>query len=256
MNAFFRNVTYTALLLFLSYFSSAQTTDSTRTPLHVAGGVTVTNNGISLIPTFTLGKPAVMFDLAVGGKRHSFEPQFRFSLEGKPWTLLFWWRYKLVEGKRFRVGIGAHPAMAFFKVAPSAAEPGIEMMVAKRALAAEVSPHYQLSKNVNVGVYYITARGFDPGLSKTVHFLSLRSTISSINLTNGVSLQASPQVYYLRMDDKGGFYVTSTFGLAKKGFPISLQSIVNQRIKTQIVSKPTVWNVSLVYWFDKKFKSA
>lgn len=254
MNAIFHNLLLVSLLL-LAHFSFSHPPDSTQTPLRIGGGVTLTNNGISLIPTFTLGKPAVMFDLAVSGKRHSFEPQFRFSLEGKPWTLLFWWRYKLVEGKRFRVGIGAHPAMAFFKVVPSAVEPGVEMMVAKRAVAAEVSPHYQLTKHLNVGLYYLTAYGFDPGLSKTLHFLSLRSTISNIGLTNGVSLQASPQVYYLKMDDKSGFYVTSTFGLAKKGFPVSLQAIVNQRIKTQIVSKPTLWNVSLVYWFDKKFKS-
>jgi len=38
---------------------------------------------------FTLGKPAAIFDLSVGNERLAFEPQFRFSLEGKPWSFIF-----------------------------------------------------------------------------------------------------------------------------------------------------------------------
>jgi len=33
---------------------------------HIGGGVTLTNNGISLLPTFSLEKPTVIFDLSVG----------------------------------------------------------------------------------------------------------------------------------------------------------------------------------------------
>nr|MBP6073208.1 hypothetical protein [Flavobacterium sp.]MBP6100608.1 hypothetical protein [Flavobacterium sp.] len=62
-----------------------------------SGGITVTNNGISLLPTFTLGKPAAIFDFAVKSKRWSFEPQLRFSLEGKPWSFVFWGRYKVID---------------------------------------------------------------------------------------------------------------------------------------------------------------
>ena len=72
-------------LLHLSYLAFSQKTESTQIASHFGGAVTVTNNGISFIPTFTLGKPAVIFDLSMG-KRLSFEPQFRFALEGKPWS--------------------------------------------------------------------------------------------------------------------------------------------------------------------------
>ncbi len=71
------------VLLFICLFSAkAQTADST---FHISGAASVTNNGISLLPMFTLGKPAAIFDLSVGNSRLAFEPQFRFSLEGKPW---------------------------------------------------------------------------------------------------------------------------------------------------------------------------
>jgi hypothetical protein len=87
------NILIRALLLFvllsLFHFSFPQKTDSTKIARHIGGAVTVTNNGISLIPNFTLGKPAAIFDLSVGGKKLSFEPQFRFALEGKPWSFIF-----------------------------------------------------------------------------------------------------------------------------------------------------------------------
>ncbi len=80
------------ILLIIGQPSFSQTTDSTKHIGHFGGGVTVTNNGISLLPTFALGKPAVMFNMSVGGKKLRFQPQLRFSLAGKPWSFLFWWR--------------------------------------------------------------------------------------------------------------------------------------------------------------------
>jgi hypothetical protein len=103
------------LLIFLAvlvYPAFSQTTDNIKIPGHLGGAVTITNNGVSLVPNLTLGKPAAIFDMNVG-RRLTFEPQFRFALEGKPWTFILWWRYKLYEGEKFRINIGAHPAFAF-----------------------------------------------------------------------------------------------------------------------------------------------
>lgn len=72
------------LLINLSFIAFSQTSEITKMFSHFNGAITATNNGISFIPTFSLGKPAVIFDLSVG-KRLSFDPQFRFALEGKPW---------------------------------------------------------------------------------------------------------------------------------------------------------------------------
>jgi hypothetical protein len=56
---------------------------------HFNGSASITNNGISVIPTFSLGKPASIIELNAGGDRLTFEPQFRVSLEGQPWSLGF-----------------------------------------------------------------------------------------------------------------------------------------------------------------------
>jgi aryl-alcohol dehydrogenase-like predicted oxidoreductase len=47
----------------------------------------VTNNGISLVQTFSLGKPAAIVTLSIGKGKLSFEPDLRFSLKEKPWIV-------------------------------------------------------------------------------------------------------------------------------------------------------------------------
>ena len=68
----------------------------------ISGKINLTNNGFSFIPLFSLGKPATTINLSVGGKRLSFDPQFRFDLDGmRPWSFLFIWHYKLIKKERF-----------------------------------------------------------------------------------------------------------------------------------------------------------
>src|SRR4051812_24834633 len=69
----------------LARISFSQKTDSTKKLNHFLAAVNVTNNGIAFVPAFSLGKPAVVFDVSAG-RRLSFDPQFRFALDGKPWN--------------------------------------------------------------------------------------------------------------------------------------------------------------------------
>ena len=77
------------------------------------GAATVSTKGLSTFPNLTLGKPAAILDLSMGGKKFRFEPVFRFALEGKPWSFIFWCRYELLNNEKFQFKIGAHPAYSF-----------------------------------------------------------------------------------------------------------------------------------------------
>ena len=74
---------------------------------------------------------------------------------------------------------------------------------------------------------------------------------SQIFIEGNYYLRIIPQVYYLKMDEKDGYYVTSSFTLSNKNHPFSLSSIINKVIKTEILgSKNFNWNLSLIYSFD------
>jgi hypothetical protein len=72
------------LLLNLSILIFSQKSDSTKVANYFGGGVTVTNNGISLIPTFSIDKPAVLFDLTAGRGKLSFNRNSDFRLKVSP----------------------------------------------------------------------------------------------------------------------------------------------------------------------------
>lgn len=230
--------------------SIAQQKDSTS---YFRGSVTVTNNGISLVPTFSLGKPAAIFNLALGKGRLSFEPDMRFALEGKPWSFLFWWRFKLVQSKKIRLTLGAHPALNFKPSAIVVNGISKDLIIARRYLAGELSPNYLLSKNISIGIYYLYSRGLDPDAPRHTHFLTLNSNFSNIKLPNQFYFKLTPQVYYLKQDKLDGYYCTATMTLAKQHFPLSLAAIVNKTIQTEIVSKNFVWNLNVVYSFNKTY---
>ena len=214
----------------------------------------MTNNGISFIPTFSLGKPAVVFDMSVGRKL-SFEPQFRFALEGKPWSFVFWWRYKLVKTNKFSVGVGAHPAILFrTMINDTISTLPHEYLRAQRNVAAEISPNYFVGKNVSIGVYYLYGYCLEDYSIKNTHYLTLNAGFSNIRLPGQFFLKFNPQVYYLYLDKEDGFYVSSVVTVANRKFPLSVSALVNKVIKTNIkASKDFVWNVTLTYFFNKKY---
>jgi len=62
-----------------------------------SGGITATNKGISTIPSSTLGKAATIFNFSFRKNRLNFDPELRFDMEDiKPWSFIFWWRYRLI----------------------------------------------------------------------------------------------------------------------------------------------------------------
>lgn len=239
------------VLLLLTHSSFAQKRDSTKNIAHFSGFVSVTNNGISLIPTFSLGKPATIVNLSMGKGKLSFEPELRFALEGKPWSFLFWWRYKL-KTEKFMLNIGAHPALNF-RTETSPVN-GNEIIVTRRYLAGEISPNYLLAKNISIGVYYLYSRGIDKGTTKNTHFLTLNGNFSDINLPKQFFMKVTSQFYYLKLDEQDGFYFTTGLTLGKRNFPFTIQTIINNTIQTDITaSKNFVWNASLIYSFNKKY---
>ncbi len=248
-----KNSVLLSLFLLFGLHSFSQTTEKKKS-YRFGTVVTATNKGISTIPNLTLGKPAVLFDFVIGGDRLSFEPSFRFAMEGKPWSFLFWWRYKLIESEKMHFTIGAHPALSFRRMVVTKNGVTKEDMLLRRYLAAELSPNYSVTKNINVGLYYLYAYGIESDLSKHTHFLNLRTYISNIKLSDQYSLRFSPQFYYLNIDKKDGFYYNLILSMNKKNFPLSISGLANRAFKTNITSKKQLlWNVSLIYSFNGRY---
>jgi hypothetical protein len=233
--------------------ATGQTTDSTKGMAHFGGTITATQNGISLIPSFSLGKPALMCDLNIGNKKLTFEPFLRFSMEGKPWAFVFWWRYKAVNHQKFKLTVGAHPSYVF-RITDAVINGSTKSIIqTTRYAAGEIAPNYFVSRHTSIGVYYLYSHGLDKTAVQNTHFLTFNAHFSNLKITNRLFARFMPQVYYLRQDNKEGYYATYTLTLLDKKIPLGLQTIMNKAIQSSIPAKSFLWNVSVLYNFNKNY---
>lgn len=244
--------TWIVLIISISFQTSfAQKKDST---LFFRSALSVTHNGFSFIPSFSLGKPAAILEMAIGNKRLSFEPQFRFALEGKPWSFIFIYRYKFINTNKFQLTAGGHlPAIVFATRTATINGVTEDVSVGNRFLAFELTPTYIISDKVNAGMYILRGHGFQDDAVRNSFFIGARAYFTRIALTDRIYFNFTPQLYYLKTDDPDGYYATYTLTLAMKKFPLSISNIVNKAIHTEIPAKDFDWNVSLIYSFDKNY---
>jgi len=67
-------------------------------------------------------------------------------------------------------------------------------------------------------------------------------------------MRFNSQVYYLKMDVYDGYYLNATLTLVNRKFPLSVSTLINKAIKTEIpVGEDFLWNVSLIYTFNKNY---
>ncbi|SDD40402.1 hypothetical protein SAMN04488104_102829 [Algoriphagus faecimaris] len=220
---------------------------------HLSGTITATSNGVSIIPSFSLDRPAVYFDLSMGGERLSFDPMLRFGMDGKPWTLIFWGRYKVIKDKRFSLTIGGHPAFLFTEnemIVNGAEE---KAFVANRYVAGEVNTNFKFTDKFSLGLYYQRGMGVQVITAKNSDFLALNAGLADFKLKRELLLQLSPQVFFLNLDGDSGYYANTALTLKKTDFPFQLQTFFNQKIKSTIPGNDLVWNVSLIYKFENRY---
>lgn len=224
---------------------------------HFNGNISVTNNGFSFIPTFSLGEPASIIDLSVGGKRFSFEPQFRFELKGlKPWSFIAIWRYDVIQKEKTKLRFGVHfPAFSYLKRMVEVDSVMTEIVFTQRWFTPELIFSQKLSDKINIGTYYIHGFGLESeGQVDHTDFISFRMGFN-LPFAKKWYFKWNPEVYYLRMDDLDGFFAAQSLTLGHNKIPVYLSSMMNFSLEeeNEIPAKDFNWNISIVYAFKLEF---
>jgi hypothetical protein len=231
-------------------------TDSIPNEYHVSGNVGVTNNGISIIPTFSLQAPAFNATMSISkGGRFSIDPDLRLTFDGTKGGGMIWFRYQLVKDKRFQFRLGAHPAMNL--ALKSITENGKTWTITqyRRFLATEIAPSYTVSKHLQLGFYYLHGNGLQNDGPISTHFVNFSTALLDLPLGGNYAMNIVPQVYYLQVDKEDGFYSTGNLVLLNKKSPFSLMGTYNKEIRTNITgSRNLDWNVTLMYSFNNIYK--
>jgi hypothetical protein len=248
------------ILAFSSQICLAQQTDSTKnisdeSVTKFSGSVGITNNGFSIIPTFSLNNPAVIINLAWRKKRFSFEPDIRLVPDATKGSMLWWLRYRLVENKKFALRTGVHPAFSLIRRSETVNGTTREITEMLRFVAFEVVPSYQIHQNFGVSAMYLEGHGLQTHGPQTTRVLFLNTSITNISFSKNLRFSVFPSVFFLNTDGYKGDYITVTGVLSHKQLPFSLQSTINQTLKSDVPgNKEFMWNVMLAYNFSKRYK--
>lgn len=241
--------------VFVSQTNFAQTPDSTNNVTNFSGSVGITNNGFSIIPSFSLNSPAFITNLAWRKKRFSFEPDIRLVPNASKGGLLLWLRYKVVENKKFGLRVGVHPAINLIRIPHT--ENGVTKEITEmlRFGAFEVVPSYQISKKVGVSAVYLQGHAFQKWGPQFTNVLFLNTAFTDLGLSKNLRISIFPSVFFLQTDGYRGDYFTLTTVLAHKNSPFSFSSTINQTFKADLPgNKDFMWNVGLNYGFGANYK--
>lgn len=237
---------YLFAFLFVSHTVFSQK-DSVKhiEPLKATANFQITNNGLSLFPNLSFGKPAAIINASIGKKNIYFEPELRWGLNLKPWSYIFWLRYKYRKSEKFGVNIGTHPSYVIRETAVTINGVADKRYVAQRYLAGEIIPTYYFSKKFAFGIHYLYSKGLDNYATQNSHFLSFQPRFSNLKVVRDYYLNFNPQIFHLILDDKEGTYVSEMLSLNKKDSPFYISSTLTYKIKSTIPGDDFVWNIGL-----------
>ncbi len=245
----------TLIFSFVFKNTFAQSADSTKNISTFSGSVGITNNGFSIIPTFSLNHPAFVANLSFQKKKFSFEPDIRLVPDAEKGALIWWLRYRLVDNKKFGFRIGTHPAFTLIRRTDIEDGKTKEITEMLRFIAFEAVPSYQFTKKIGVSAMYLQGNGLQKHGPQLTRVLFLNTNITNVGLGKNLYFNLFPSIYFLYTDGFRGDYLTVTGALFHKKLPFSLQSTINQTFKSNIPNnKDFMWNVTLNYNFKKIYK--
>jgi len=245
---------YFLLISLLFIQTSYAQQDSTITKF--SGSIGITNNGFSIIPTFSLHRPATIMNFSWQRNRFSFNPDIRLVSDASKGGMIFWFRYQAIQQKKFGLRVSAHPALTLIKRSIDDNGNAIEITEMLRFLAYEIMPSYQISPNWNVSAVYLQGNGLQKHGPQLTQVLFLNTSISNIKLGGDFRFQLMPSVYFLTTDGFRGDYFSATGILSNKNIPFTVQSTINQTLESDVPNnKDFMWNVMLSYNFNKNLKS-
>lgn len=215
-----------------------------------SGQFVLTNNGISPIPTFSLGEPAFSINLRMARRRFSFEPEFNFEfLQGMPWAFALPFRYYAVKTETFNLILGVEPSVNFQSLEALADGKTRRVIESRRYFGFQVAPTFTVTRNWFVSFFYLRGFGFDDG-PKRAHFLSFSTSVNRLRVSRYFYLTFRPQVFHLRVDDEEGYYTSMYTELNFGDSPFSLSTTFNKSLDTEISPEQDfIWNAALIYTF-------
>jgi hypothetical protein len=232
------------LIVFLFFTASSfagQNADSTRSKKIQAGATfSLNSNGISSVPAFSLGDPALMASVSVSKGWFSYDPTLAYSLDGHPWFIDNWLHVKLVNKPGFELRTGMNISSYCSKYISSEEE----FYRVERYFAFEIATTCRFAHQMSLLAQYWNDRGQEDWSLKG-HFISTVFEKANMSLGKHVFCTAALQLFYIDYNgndgvnnNNDGLFVAPRIAFSVRNFPVSVFSQVVQAITSNIEPFP------------------
>jgi hypothetical protein len=223
---------------------SQEKADSSR--LKFSGNVSINSNGMAQIPSFSLGKPAVIAALTVQKKRFSYDPQIAYGLNFRPWTIDNWVHYRLIYKPKFELRAGGNFAMFF-----SEYDTGEDIILqGQQYLTFEIATVFRFSPKSSFSLMYWSDNGQDPGTIDG-SFYNMVYERNDIEIGETILFSGNIQFYYIDYTgNNDGLFISPRIAVSVRNIPLSLFFMGTQALTSNIEPYPGFkWNAGLAYIF-------
>jgi hypothetical protein len=242
---FYRIGTTLVLLIFISFVSlSQESVDKPDSKLKAGCTFSINTNGISSIPSFSLGDPALIAAPTLTLGRFNYEPVLAYDLDIQPWFIDNWFRFKIINRPKFEFRTGLNFSMYFsdYKL------PDDTVLQGQRYWAAEFTAIYKPSARSFISGAYWNDRGQDEG-TITGHYLALMGERSEIGIGKTFLLAVNLHLFYINYTGPNdGLFISPKLTASLKNLPFSLYLHCIQAITSNISPFPGFsWNLGFAY---------
>ncbi|NQW75765.1 MAG: hypothetical protein HQ448_03110 [Cytophagales bacterium] len=211
-------------------------------PTLIKGNLQLTNNGISPVPYFTLGEPALLTNLYLTKGRLSFSPEFNFDLKAKPWSFNTWLRYNLIRTKRYNFYLGSNFSIIFKRLDPKIFK---EDLQAQRYQMLDIMMTYKIDQKKMLSFYYWKTSTLDHLGITSSHFVMLALQIDNLLKSENTVISFRPSVFVINNTlPFSGLFMSQITKISTKKFPLSFSLQTVETLQSSEQAKFN-WNVGV-----------
>jgi hypothetical protein len=212
----------------------------------VSGFVSLNSNGIAPIPSFSLGKPAIIAGITLRKNRFSYDPQLSYSTDFKPWIIDNWLHYRLIQNIKFELRTGINSSAFFSDIATAEGK----IWQCQRYGTLELAGTYGLSGKSTLSLLAWYDKGFDKG-TITGYIVNLIADKPDIKIGRKLIAGINAQFFYLDYTDKNdGLFLSPKAALGVRNIPFSIFFQCTQPLHSNISPYPGFrWNAGAAFNF-------
>jgi hypothetical protein len=197
--------------------------------------------GFSPIPVPPLEYPCLSSSISIEKGNWSYDPDFTFALNAKPWMINNWLHYRVLNKNKLKVTTGINPFLYFTS---GSTNPEKRAMRANFNLSAGLFADYKISNHWSTNIDYRYDMGFNGEVLTGNFYCVSLSFVQNISSSLFIGLNGH-LIYFDYPGQLIGIFNTGEIILGSKRVPASVSFQAVQPVACKSVTAPFIWNLSL-----------